>query len=124
MKFFRFLSLTLLLTQSQFAQKAPGKPVTEAEKTGQKLFFQRCSVCHMGAAPAYRLYGPPVYGDVVRSLGDDAVRKKILDGSPAMPAWKYTFKPADVDKIIAFMKTLTKDDVVRQPTGKGDAEDQ
>src|SRR5271155_2893160 len=102
MKFVRLLSLIVLLAQSQFAQKAPGKPITEAEKAGQKLFFQRCSVCHMGTSPAYRLYGPPVYGDVVRSLGDDAVRKKILDGSPAMPGWKYTFKPADVDKIIAF----------------------
>jgi len=78
----------------------------------------------MGTSPAYRLYGPPVYGDVVRSLGDDAVRKKILDGSPAMPGWKYTFKPADVHKIIAFMKTLTKDDVVRQSSGRREAEDQ
>jgi mono/diheme cytochrome c family protein len=119
-----FLSLsTLFLTQSQFAQTAPGKPVTDAEKTGQKLFFQRCSVCHMGTATAYRLYGPPLYDDVVKASGDEAVRKKILDGSPAMPAWKYTFKPAEVDKIIAFMKTLTKDDVVRQgTTRRGEAE--
>jgi len=123
MNYLLYTSLSLLLlAPAQFAQTAPGKPVTEAEKAGQKLFFQRCSVCHMGTYPAYKLYGPPLYGDVIRTKGDDAVRTKILDGSPTMPAWKYTFKPADVDKIIAFMKTITKEDVVRESLARGNAE--
>lgn len=116
-----------LFAPAQFAQKAPGKPVTEAEKAGQKLFFQRCSVCHMGTGPAFKLYGPPLYGDVIKAKGDDAIRTKILDGSVTMPGWKYTFKPAEVDTIIAFMKTLTKEDVVRPAIvrgGGGEAEDQ
>src|SRR5262249_52909767 len=113
---------TMSLAQIGFAQTAPGKPVTEAEKAGQKLFFQRCSVCHMGTGPAYKLYGPPLYGDVVRAKGDDAIRAKILDGSVTMPRWKYTFKPVEVDKIMAFIKTLSKEDVVRPSMARGNAE--
>lgn len=115
-------ALTLLMPQTQSAQTAPGKPTTDAEKTGQKLFFQRCSVCHMGTAPAYKLYGPALYDDVVKARGDEAVRNKIMEGSPVMPAWKYTFKVADVDKIIAFIKTMTKDDVVHASAARGNAE--
>jgi len=76
----------------------------------------------MGTYAAYKLYGAPLYDDVIRTKGDDAVRTKILDGSPTMPGWKYTFKPADVDKIIAFMKTMTKEDVVRESLARGNAE--
>ena len=127
MKTSRWLAgIALLLAQGVFAQSIPGKPVTDGEKAGQKLFFQRCSVCHMGAAPAYKLYGPALYGDVLKAKGDDAIRTKIMEGSPVMPAWKYTFKPADVDNLIAFIKTLTKEEVVRQPATRagGEAEDQ
>src|SRR5260370_38358258 len=100
-----FLTISaFLLAQHQLAQTAPGKPVTEAEKTGQKLFFQRCSVCHMGTSPAYRLYGPPLYDDVVKASGDDAVRKKIRDGSSAMPAWNNTFNPAEPAKTVPLLK--------------------
>ena len=118
---YSFVSM-MLLAQTPFAQVAPGKPVTDAEKAGQKLFFQRCSVCHMGTGPAYKLYGPPLYGDVVKAKGDEAVRTKIMEGSPTMPGWKYTFRPAEVDKIIAFVKTLTKEDVVRPSMVRGNAE--
>lgn len=113
------LVLGLFIPQSQAAQKAPGNPVSDAEKTGQKLFFQRCAACHLGGAPRYETYAPPLYNDLVAARGDDALRKFIMEGSPRMPGWRYTLKPADVEKILAYLKTVTKDEVVRQSSSPG-----
>jgi mono/diheme cytochrome c family protein len=89
-------------------QTPPSSSLSATEHAGEKLFLQRCSLCHLGSAPTYRPYGPPLDG-VVTSKGEDRVRKVILEGSsPGMPGWRYSLEPAQVDLIIAYIKMLRK----------------
>jgi mono/diheme cytochrome c family protein len=36
----------------------------------------------------------------------DAMRQFISNGTPRMPGFKYTFKPAEIDAIVAYIKTI------------------
>lgn len=112
MRFWSWLAvLVLFLSPSMGAQNLTDKSLSAPEKAGQKLFLQRCALCHAGYAPKYHTYGPTLYKDVVADRGDAAVRAKIMDGSILMPGWKYSLKPADVDNLIAYLKTIKKEDI-------------
>ncbi len=86
-------------------QTPPSSSLTPTERVGERLFLQRCSLCHLGSAPTYKPYGPALDG-LVDSKGADEVRTVIADGSPGMPAWRYSLKPSDIDAIIAYMRKL------------------
>ena len=125
MRFLAWLfGMILLLPQSQLAQTVSAKGISETENTGLKLFLQRCSVCHLGTPPRYQTYGPVLHQELVAARGDDAVRKKIMEGSELMPGFRYTLKPADVDTIMAYLKVVKKMDVTPQRSqGSGDRGD-
>jgi streptogramin lyase len=93
-------------------------PVTGTIK-GEKLFLQRCSLCHWGVPPIFKTYAPLLHKEVVATMGEDAMRKIIMEGSPNMPAWKYSLRPADIDEILAYLKTVTKEEVTHSPSGEG-----
>jgi len=59
----------------------------------------------------YKTYAPLLHKEVVAAMGDDAMRKIIMEGSPNMPGWKYALKPADIDSILAYLKTVPKEEV-------------
>ena len=100
---------------------APGSGNQVVEKTikGEKLFLQRCSLCHLGVPPFFKTYAPLLHKEVVATMGEDAMQKIIMDGSPKMPAWKYSLRPADIDNILAYLKTVTKEEVSHGPSGEG-----
>jgi mono/diheme cytochrome c family protein len=107
-RIFATFSLLALTVASMVAQQTPPTAsLSAAERTGEKLFLQRCALCHLGAAPTYRPYGPPLDG-TVGLRGEDIVKTVILEGSPGMPAWKYSLTPAQVDAIVAYMKRLPR----------------
>lgn len=117
--------LVLLLSPSMGAQNLSDKSLSAPEKAGEKLFLQRCALCHAGYAPKYHTYGPTLYKDIVADRGEKAVRAKIMDGSILMPGWKYSLKPADVDNLIAYLKTVKKDDIptaVTSDAGSGESD--
>lgn len=114
------LGFLLIVCVPQLKAQEPGKSLSGQAQRGQKLYFQRCSVCHLSTAPKYQTYGPPLHQEIVAARGDDALRQKIMEGSDTMPGWKYTLKPADVDDIISYLKTVTKAEV----THKGSSQDQ
>jgi mono/diheme cytochrome c family protein len=60
----------------------------------------------------YETYGPLLYREVIAERGDEAVREKIMDGSSSMPGFKYSLKPSEIDSIVAYLKTVKKEDVV------------
>ena len=124
MKFLTWpILLTLLVPPSQAAQNMPAsQPSSDAEKTGEKLFFQRCSVCHLGTPPRYQAYGPLLDQELVASRGEDSVRNRILEGSPKMPGWKYSFKAVDVDNILAYLKTVKKQAATPRRSNQGPGE--
>lgn len=102
------LLLFLFLPSLHAQQTLPSPSRSQTEKAGEKLYLQRCSLCHSGTAPAYETYGPLLDSQLVASRGEDRVRDVIMHGSPKMPGWQYALKPAQVDSVIAYLKTLKK----------------
>ena len=113
--------LSVLHSPSSAQTKAgpPFKPnpnLTAQEKSGEYLFFQRCSLCHV---PQYSKTSavsdlPPVFISL-ENLFKDAdpgmeatVRSFILNGTQRMPGFKYGLKPEEIDSLIAYLKTLPK----------------
>jgi mono/diheme cytochrome c family protein len=90
------------------AQSSANISPSDVRKMGQRLFQQRCSVCHIPTAYATRSYGPRLYKDFVLD-NEDYVRGIILDGRPGfMPGWKYTLQSEQIDEIIEYLKTVEK----------------
>jgi len=77
----------------------------DQELLGMRLFNQSCRVCHTKPTLSSPQYGPVLSMD---SLGGkaDAVREVISNGTPRMPGFKYHFKPAEIDAIVAYVKTI------------------
>ena len=104
--------LILFLTPLQAAQDSVDhRSLHKSEKAGEKLFLQRCSLCHLGYAYKYVTYGPSLHKELIAERGENAVRRKIMEGSPLMPAWRYSLTSADVDDIIAYLETVKKEDI-------------
>ena len=78
--------------------------LSEAELKGRGLFAQRCANCHGGAPP--RSPGPLLGKETVEKRGEAFMREKVMKGTPTiMPGFEYTLEPAQIDQIIAFLKT-------------------
>ena len=116
---FLLLLLVALLPKPLAAQTLSAKGLSEAERSGLKLFLQRCSICHLGVPPRYQTYGPLLHKEVIAARGDEAVRKEIMEGSQRMPGFQYVFKPADVDNLISYLKAVPKEAVTVVPLPRG-----
>jgi mono/diheme cytochrome c family protein len=97
------LSLSLPLGAS--AQSAGSPALDDQQTQGMRLFNQHCRVCHTKP-----LLTSPQYGPVLSksSLGgeDRALHDFIADGTPRMPGFQYFFMPAQIDAIVAYLKTV------------------
>ena len=100
------------------AQQAssPAPALNEQQTTGKRLFNQNCRLCHAperenvkdpkdeGKTVGPRLEGvfrPP------RSRPEAVVKTFIQQGIEGkMPAFRYGLQPAEIDAIIAYLKTL------------------
>jgi mono/diheme cytochrome c family protein len=87
------------------AQSAGGAAPSDQQTLGMGLFNQHCRVCHTKP-----LLTSPQYGPVLskQSLGGDdrALHDFIANGTPRMPGFKYSFAPAEIDAIVAYLKTV------------------
>lgn len=103
------LGLCLLaVAASGFASGASAQSAasrSEQELTGMRLFNQHCRVCHTKPLLTSGQYGPVLSKN---SLGGDAVglHDFIANGTPRMPGFKYDFAPAQIDAIVAYLKTM------------------
>jgi mono/diheme cytochrome c family protein len=72
---------------------------------GLRLFNQSCRVCHTKPTLLSGQYGPVLS---MSTLGGnaDAIRAFISNGSARMPGFKYDFTPAQIDAIVAYIKTI------------------
>ena len=102
----------VLLVICSLAVAAPGALYAQqdASKSGQQLFQQRCSVCHMPTAHSEKSYGPRLYKDMV-DANEETMREAILNGRPErMPGWKYTLQPEQIDSILEYLRTVERPD--------------
>jgi len=76
----------------------------DAELSGRALFAQRCANCHGGTR---QRPGPLLGKATIDRLGDAAVREKVRQGSPLMPGFEHTLRPAQIEQVVAFLKTFT-----------------
>jgi mono/diheme cytochrome c family protein len=90
------------------AQQADtGVPLNDVQKLGQRVFQQRCGVCHTAPAPVFPMYGPALYKDLVNG-NEEAIKEMIRTGSGKMPGFKLGLQPAEIDAIVEYLKTLSK----------------
>ena len=99
-----FLCLLTVCVQYAFARQA-GDGLNEQQRLGRQIVAQSCGVCHLPPARNAKTYGPLL--NKAAGGGDDTVvREYILDGTPRMPAFKHFLRPAEVDAVIAYLKTV------------------
>jgi mono/diheme cytochrome c family protein len=97
------MSLALLLWPiAAVAQPATGN---DQAMLGMRLFNQSCRVCHTKPQLVSPQYAPVLS---MSTLGGkaDVMREVISNGTPRMPGFKYHFKPAEIDAIVAYIKTI------------------
>jgi mono/diheme cytochrome c family protein len=98
--------LMLAMLAAAAAQPASGdQPPDDRQLLGMRLFNQSCRVCHTKPQMMSPLYGPELSQS---SLGgqDTVMREVISNGTPRMPGFKYHFEPAQIDAIVAYLKTI------------------
>ena len=83
------------------------KPLNDTQKLGQRIFEQRCGICHAPARGAFVMYGPFLYKDLING-NEDAIKEMIRTGTSKMPGFKYGLQPAEIDAIVEYLKTVPK----------------
>ena len=86
------------------AQQA-GDGLNDTQRHGRQLLAQSCGVCHLPPSLGAKTYGPPL-NKAAGNGDDDIMREYITNGTPRMPAFKLFLKPADIDAIIAYVRTV------------------
>src|SRR5437867_9887565 len=103
MKRSAMIFLAVLGAPLSAAAQSTGPDARELE--GMRHFNQSCRVCHIKPQLASPQYAPPLSRV---SLGgqEEALRVFIANGTPKMPGFKYHFKPAEIEAIVAYLKTI------------------
>jgi mono/diheme cytochrome c family protein len=107
--------LPLALAASQALAQNRGE-----QELGMRLFNQSCRVCHAKPTLLSPQYGPVLS---MNTLGGkaDIMHAVISNGTPRMPGFKYDFKPAEIDAIVAYIKTIPAPTDAAPPPGKAGA---
>jgi mono/diheme cytochrome c family protein len=98
---------TLLIVLGAVAPAALAQPteLNERQLLGRQIFAQSCGICHLQPSLGVKTYGPKL--DKASTAGNDEVmRAFILNGSDRMPAFKHYLRPAEIDSIIAYLRTV------------------
>ena len=99
--------ILILLTygaRSGFPQKTAAS-LTDQQRVGRQVLAQSCAVCHLPSAPDAKTYGPALNKSSLPE-DDESVRQTILEGNARMPGFKYFLQPAQIDAIIAYIRTV------------------
>lgn len=103
---------TLLLALAAAASTAHAQPsalretqLSETQRLGRQVFAQSCGICHLQPSLGVKTFGP-MLNKAAAGGNDEVMRAFIVNGSERMPAFKYYLKPAEIDAIIAYLKTV------------------
>ena len=87
---------------------APHDGLNDTQKLGRQVFAQSCGVCHLPPAINARTFGPLLSKDTAGG-NDEVIRGVISEGTPRMPGFKHYLDRAEIDAIIAYLKTVPAD---------------
>src|SRR5215208_4876949 len=109
------VALVFFTSLMQFASAQPST-LNPQQQLGQQLVTQSCGVCHLKPQITAQTFGPPLSKE---SAGghEDVMRQVIMDGTPRMPGFKLQFEPAQIDAIIAYLKTVPAPPPAPPPAG-------
>jgi mono/diheme cytochrome c family protein len=115
------LALAVLAT-SPAAALAQSADAAAQQQIGLRLFNQSCRVCHTKPQLASPQYAPVLS---MNTLGGktDVMHEVIANGTPRMPGFKYDLKPAEIDAVIAYIKTIPAPSAAAAPGKPGAAPD-
>ena len=102
------LLLSLLSACAGDAQRAAGNPdegLSETQLLGRQVFAQSCGICHLQPVRGSVTYGPAL-NKASASGSDELMRAFIVNGSGKMPSFKSYLKPAEIDAIVAYLRTV------------------
>ena len=111
-----FLGICPLTARAQ--QPNTEKPLNDVQKLGQRVFQQRCAICHAPARPGFQMYGPALYKELVYA-GEVAIKEKIWNGSDKMPGFKLGLQPSEIDAIVEYLKTVQRPRRSTEPAAGG-----
>jgi mono/diheme cytochrome c family protein len=88
-----------------------GGTLSPEELAGKKMFYQRCSICHLqplrDRVRTTLPYAPRLNGFVHDSETAAQAKARIQNGSPGlMPGFRYGLAPEEIDHIVAYLKTF------------------
>ncbi len=98
------LLLLAVSTPAAYAQSTGGD-LNATQLLGRQVFAQSCGVCHLQPALGVKTYGPAL-NKAAAAGNDEVMRVFIVNGSERMPAFKYYLSPAEIDAIIAYVRTV------------------
>ncbi len=94
------------LPRSVLAQGAAAPvPLDDTQKLGQRLFYQSCVVCHTKPQITSGQYGPVLSKETLGGQ-EEVMRAFISNGTSRMPGFKFQFEPAQINAIVAYLKTV------------------
>ena len=96
---------TLALALAATAAHAQQTALNETQLLGRQVFAQSCGICHLQPSLGVKTYGP-MLNKAATAGNDELMRAFIVDGTDRMPAFKYYLKPAEIDAIIAYLRTV------------------
>jgi mono/diheme cytochrome c family protein len=111
-----FLGIFPLSVRAQ--QASTEKSLNDVQKLGQRVFQQRCGICHAPARPGFQMYGPALHKDLVNG-SEDAIKEMIRSGSSKMPGFKLGLQPSEIDAIVEYLKTVPKPPKNTEPATGG-----
>jgi len=96
---------TLVLALAAATAHAQQSTLNETQQLGRQVFAQSCGICHLQPSLGVKTYGPSL-NKATAAGNDEVMRAFIVNGTDRMPAFKYYLKPAEIDAIIAYVKTV------------------
>ena len=87
------------------AQPAGNQTLDDKQLLGMQLFNQSCRVCHTKPQMTSPLYGPELSQSSAGG-SEEVMREVISNGTPRMPGFRYHFEPAQIEAIVAYLKTI------------------
>jgi mono/diheme cytochrome c family protein len=98
-------ALAAIAIVSAAAQAQQAATLNDKQLQGRQLLSQSCGVCHLQPSKGSVTYGPVLHKGSL--AGNDLVmRTLIMSGTDRMPGFSYYLKPAEVDAIIAYVRTV------------------
>jgi mono/diheme cytochrome c family protein len=98
-------TLLLVLAAGTPAAYAQRSDLNETQLLGRQVFAQSCGICHLQPSLGVKTFGP-LLNKTAAAGSDEVMRAFIVNGTDRMPAFKYYLKPAEIDAIIAYLRTV------------------